>query len=141
MPGSDRALEDLSDIPCAHELDERADWLMLFTTGGIEGWCPEGRMRQHQHAWAVVLDELCGGTLPPGAEGDPRVPDDDETDSEGVYEYESLPASPVEWDMGTGTDGSDGSGVGDGDDDGEMPAPETRPEDGLDSDMDSARVV
>ncbi|KAI1792044.1 hypothetical protein LXA43DRAFT_372545 [Ganoderma leucocontextum] len=127
MPGSDRALEDLSDIPGAHDSDDRADWLML-TTGGIEAWCPEGRVRQH--AWAVVLDELCEGTLHPGAAGDPRIPDDDETDSEGVYEYESLPVSPVESD----TDASDGDGVEDGLGDDEMEDVRSA-DDGLDSDM------
>ncbi|KAI1784065.1 hypothetical protein LXA43DRAFT_1077489 [Ganoderma leucocontextum] len=129
MPGSDHALEDLSDIPGAHDSDERANWLML-TTGGIEVWCSEGRVRQH--AWAVVLDELCDGTLHPGAAGDPRIPDDDETDSEGMYEYASLPVSPVELD----SDDSDGDGTesGLGDDDGEMEDARSA-EDGLDSDM------
>ena len=134
VPGSDHPLEDLSDIPGMHESNDRADWLMS-TTGGIEAWCPEGLMRQH--AWAVVLDERCEGTWTshPGAVGDPRVPDDDETDSEGVYEYESLPTSPVESDEDE--DGSDGddTGAGDGDDDCEMADRDGCLEDGADSDM------
>ncbi|KAM5542541.1 hypothetical protein V8D89_004000 [Ganoderma adspersum] len=127
MPGSDRALEDLSDIPGADESDDRADWLML-TTGGLEAWCPEGLVRQH--SWAVVIDELCEATQPPGAEGDSRIPDDDETDSEGVYEYESRPTSPVD----SESDDSDAGGEEDpGDDDCGME--DARSEEGLDSDM------
>ncbi|PIL30056.1 hypothetical protein GSI_07800 [Ganoderma sinense ZZ0214-1] len=132
LPGSDRALEDLSGIPGADESDEVADWLM-YTTGGVEGWTPEGLVRQH--SWAVVFDERCEGSLPPNGVEDARIPDDDKTDSEGVYEYESRPTSPV--DSKSDMDDEDDDGAERRDNKCEIG--DTGSEDGVGSDSDMER--
>ncbi|KAI1786965.1 hypothetical protein LXA43DRAFT_1184818 [Ganoderma leucocontextum] len=119
MPGSDRALEDVSNIP------------------GGPG-----------HAWAVIPDELSIGLFLPGAVGDPRIPDEDETDSEGEYECrESLPSSPAPDSDVSGSDdeaepGKDDDGGGredtpsDGDSDSDMERPWFRIEDPPHASMD-----
>ncbi|PIL30066.1 hypothetical protein GSI_07643 [Ganoderma sinense ZZ0214-1] len=134
LPGSDSALEDLSSIPGADESDDATDWLML-TTGGIEGWCPEGLVRQL--SWAVIVDECRKGTSPPEAVWDSRIADsDDETDSDGVYEYESRPTSPMseDTDMDDSEDGDGAEGR-----DGECEMGDARSEDGMGSDSDMER--
>ena len=109
VPGSDRVFEDVPEFSDPDESDEHVDWLVR-TTGGVETALPEALVRQH--SWAVVEDILFDGGEHPGAEGDPRVPDYDDSDSEGEYVYRSMPTSPV--DSETEASGSDLEGETDG---------------------------
>ena len=93
VPGSDRVFEDVAGFSDPDESAEYVDWL-LRTTGGVETALPEDLVRQH--SWAVVEDILFDGGEHLDVEGNPRVPDYDDSDSEGEYMYRSMPTSPVD---------------------------------------------
>ncbi|KAM5536528.1 hypothetical protein V8D89_009805 [Ganoderma adspersum] len=119
LPGADSdragALEDVSHMPWAQDADSdadsdadtdadaRADWL-LATAGGIVADFPGCRMRQH--SWAVALDGLSCGMVPPRAAGEEGEKEEDDDDDE--YEYESRAPSPTDEDTGgSGDEGGD----------------------------------
>ncbi|EJF55692.1 hypothetical protein DICSQDRAFT_184240 [Dichomitus squalens LYAD-421 SS1] len=107
LPGSDRVFEDITELPGADDSDDsddHVDWL-LRTTGGIETVLSQALVRQH--SWAVVDDILYDGSEHSGAEGDPRLPEDDDSDSEGEYVYRSMPSSPEDAETNSSADGSE----------------------------------